>query len=218
MGIPFCPTRCAYCSFVSNSVEKSFHLVEPYLEALLAEVDSAAEMVRDLGLRVKSFYMGGGTPTTLSAEQMDRLLGRLGERFELSRTVERTVEAGRPDTITAEKLAVLGKNGVNRISVNPQSMDDAVLSAIGRRHGGADIRRAMELVGAAGFPHVNMDLIAGLPEDSPAVHLPGNVSTNELSVNLIYLFCTHTLESLGQIFRIGGVSTVFLKIPVNRNN
>lgn len=167
VGIPFCPTRCAYCSFVSNSVEKSFHLVEPYLEALLAEVDSAAEMVRDLGLRVKSFYMGGGTPTTLSAEQMDRLLGRLGERFELSRTVERTVEAGRPDTITAEKLAVLGKNGVNRISVNPQSMDDAVLSAIGRRHGGADIRRAMELVGAAGFPHVNMDLIAGLPEDSP---------------------------------------------------
>ena len=167
VGIPFCPTRCAYCSFVSNSVEKSFHLVEPYLEALLSEIDSAAEMVRDLGLRVKSFYMGGGTPTTLSAEQMDRLLGRLGERFDLSRTVERTVEAGRPDTITAKKLAVLKKNGVDRISVNPQSMDDAVLSAIGRRHGGADIRRAMELVGAAGFPHVNMDLIAGLPEDSP---------------------------------------------------
>ena len=167
VGIPFCPTRCAYCSFVSNSVEKSFHLVEPYLEALLAEADSAAEMVGELGLRVRSFYMGGGTPTTLTAEQMDRLLGRLNEKFDLARAVERTVEAGRPDTITAEKLAVLRKNGVDRISVNPQSMDDRVLAAIGRRHSGDDIRKAMELVDAAGFPHVNMDLIAGLPEDTP---------------------------------------------------
>ena len=167
VGIPFCPTRCAYCSFVSNSVEKSFHLVEPYLQALLAEADSAAAMVKDLGLKVRSFYMGGGTPTTLTAEQMDRLLGRLREGFDLADAVELTVEAGRPDTITAEKLAVLRKNDVDRISVNPQSMDDRVLAAIGRRHSGDDIRRAMELVNAAGFPHVNMDLIAGLPEDTP---------------------------------------------------
>ncbi|MDE7219787.1 MAG: coproporphyrinogen dehydrogenase HemZ, partial [Oscillospiraceae bacterium] len=167
VGIPFCPTRCAYCSFVSNSVEKSFHLVEPYLQALLAEVDSASAMVKDLGLRVKSFYMGGGTPTTLSADQMDRLLGRLREKFDLADAVELTVEAGRPDTITAEKLAVLMKNGVTRVSVNPQSMDNKVLAAIGRRHSGDDIRAAMELVNAAGFPHVNMDLIAGLPEDTP---------------------------------------------------
>ncbi len=167
VGIPFCPTRCAYCSFVSNSVEKSFHLVEPYLQALLAEVDSAADMVKELGLRVRSFYMGGGTPTTLTAEQMDRLLDRLNGRFDLANAVERTVEAGRPDTITAEKLAVLRRNGVDRISVNPQSMDDRVLSAIGRRHSGDDIREAMEQVRRAGFPHVNMDLIAGLPEDTP---------------------------------------------------
>ena len=145
VGIPFCPTRCAYCSFVSNSVEKSFHLVEPYLEALLAEVDSAAELVRDLGLRIKSFYMGGGTPTTLTAEQMDRLLGRLNDKFDMSHTVEYTVEAGRPDTITAEKLAALRRNGVTRVSINPQSMDDRVLAAIGRRHTADDIRRAMEL-------------------------------------------------------------------------
>ena len=167
VGIPFCPTRCAYCSFVSNSVEKSFHLVEPYLQALLAEADSAASMVKELGLRVRSFYMGGGTPTTLTAEQMDRLLGRLNEKFDLAGAVERTVEAGRPDTITAEKLAVLRKNGVDRISVNPQSMDDRVLAAIGRRHSGDGIRAAMELVRTSGFPHVNMDLIAGLPEDTP---------------------------------------------------
>ena len=167
IGIPFCPTRCAYCSFVSNSVEKSFHLVEPYLQALLAEVESAGEMARELGLRIRSFYMGGGTPTTLTAEQLDRLLKAVRNCFDLSGAVELTVEAGRPDTITAEKLAVLAENGVTRVSVNPQSMSDRVLSAIGRRHSADDIRAAMELVQKTGFPHVNMDLIAGLPEDTP---------------------------------------------------
>ena len=167
VGIPFCPTRCAYCSFVSNSVEKTFHLVEPYLEALLREVDSAANMVKDLGLRVRSFYMGGGTPTTLSASQMERLLQRLNTRFDLSGVSEYTVEAGRPDTITAEKLQVLRDNGVTRISVNPQTMEDHVLRAIGRRHSADDIRKAMEVVQGFAFPHVNMDLIAGLPEDTP---------------------------------------------------
>ena len=167
VGIPFCPTRCAYCSFVSNSVEKSFHWIEPYLETLFSEIDSAAQMVKDLGLRIKSFYMGGGTPTTLSAPQLDRLLGRLGEKFDFSGLIESTVEAGRPDTITEEKLSALRKNGVNRVSVNPQTMQDHVLEAIGRRHTADDIRRAVELVRQAGFPHVNMDLIAGLPEDTP---------------------------------------------------
>ncbi len=166
LGIPFCPTRCAYCSFVSNSVEKSFHLVEPYLEALFQEIDSAAELVRDLGLNIKSFYMGGGTPTTLTAEQMSRLLERLNTKFDLSRVVEYTVEAGRPDTITMDKLLALKNGGVSRVSINPQSMEDAVLAAIGRRHSSDDIRAAMELVGSVGFPHVNMDLIAGLPEDT----------------------------------------------------
>ena len=124
-------------------------------------------MVRDLGLRVRSFYMGGGTPTTLSAAQLDRLLGRLGERFDLSGVVEYTVEAGRPDTVTADKLEVLRRRGTTRVSVNPQSMEDRVLAAIGRRHSADDIRAAVELVDRFGFPHVNMDLIAGLPEDTP---------------------------------------------------
>ncbi len=167
VGIPFCPTRCAYCSFVSNSVEKSFHLVEPYLEALDREIDTAAEMVNDLGLRIKSFYMGGGTPTTLTAEQMDRLLCRLNDSFDLSHVLEYTVEAGRPDTITPEKLRVLKRRDVTRISINPQTMEDKVLTAIGRRHTAGDIRAAMGLVDQVGFDHVNMDLIAGLPEDTP---------------------------------------------------
>ena len=168
VGIPFCPTRCAYCSFVAQSVEKSFALVEPYLTALFDEIEQAGAAVRALGLSVKSFYMGGGTPTTLTAEQMDRLLTKLEQCFDLSSLAESTIEAGRPDTIDDEKLSVLLSHGVTRISVNPQAMDDRVLAAIGRRHTADDIRRVMRRVMAAGFPHVNMDLIAGLPADTPA--------------------------------------------------
>ena len=167
VGIPFCPTRCAYCSFVSQSVERSFALVPPYVDALIAEIRSGGQMVREQGLRVRAFYMGGGTPTTLTAEQMDRVLTAFEESFELDDCEEVTVEAGRPDTITAEKLAVLKCHGVTRVSVNPQTMEDHVLRAIGRCHTAGDIEAAMELVAKYGFPHVNMDLIAGLPEDTP---------------------------------------------------
>ncbi len=166
VGIPFCPTRCVYCSFVSQSVEKSFALVPPYVEALAAELCAGGEMVRRAGLRVRSFYMGGGTPTTLTAEQMDTVLTAFESSFDLTDCTERTVEAGRPDTITPEKLAVLRSHGVDRVSVNPQTLEDRVLAAIGRRHTAEDIRRAMDLVGRYGFAHVNMDLIAGLPEDT----------------------------------------------------
>ena len=167
VGIPFCPTRCAYCSFVSASVEKSFHLMDPYLEVLHREITDAARMVEETGLKIKSFYMGGGTPTTLSAKQMDRLLEHLNRSFDLSGCVEYCIEAGRPDTIDRDKLQVLLDRGADRISVNPQSLEDHVLAAIGRKHSADDIRRTMELVASMNFPHVNMDLIAGLPEDSP---------------------------------------------------
>lgn len=167
VGIPFCPTRCAYCSFVSQSVERSFKLMEPYLEALEHEITLAGQMVRDTGLRIKAFYMGGGTPTTLSARQMDHLLTHLNRCFDLSGVVEYCIEAGRPDTIDREKLQVLLDHGADRISVNPQSLDDRVLRAIGRKHSAADILEAMALAGSMGFPHVNMDLIAGLPADTP---------------------------------------------------
>ena len=167
VGIPFCPTRCAYCSFVSQSVEKSFSLVPPYVDALVEEIKAGGRMVREQGLRCRAFYMGGGTPTTLTAEQMDRVLTAFEESFDLSCCGEITVEAGRPDTITAEKLAVLKAHGVDRVSVNPQTMEDHVLRAIGRRHTAAELSAAMELVAKYDFPHVNMDLIAGLPEDTP---------------------------------------------------
>lgn len=167
IGIPFCPTRCAYCSFVSASVEKSFKLMEPYLAALTAEVEAAGRMVKEAGLRIKSFYMGGGTPTTLTADQMDRLLSKLEQNFDFGSLAELTIEAGRPDTIDPEKLRVLRAHNTTRVSINPQTMEDNVLAAIGRRHTADDIRRAMEQVKNANFPHVNMDLIAGLPEDTP---------------------------------------------------
>ncbi len=168
VGIPFCPTRCAYCSFVSQSVEKSMKLIPPFLETLEQEIRATAEQVRALGLRPVSVYFGGGTPTTLSAEQLDALCRLLEEEFDLSALREYTVEAGRPDTITEEKLKVLRRHGVDRVSVNPQTMSDRVLETIGRRHTAADIRLALQKVRAAGGFAVNMDLIAGLPGDDPA--------------------------------------------------
>ena len=167
VGIPFCPTRCAYCSFVSQSVEKSMKLIPPFLEALEKEIAATAAQLRKLGLRPVSIYMGGGTPTTLSAQQLDRLCTVLSESFDLSALREYTVEAGRPDTITEEKLRVLRRHGTDRVSVNPQTMSDRLLEVIGRRHTAADIVDALGKVRAVGGMAVNMDLIAGLPADTP---------------------------------------------------
>ena len=167
VGIPFCPTRCAYCSFVSADVGRTFSLMEPYVDALCREIAAAGAAVRRGGRRIKSVYIGGGTPTTLSPALLDRLMGALEGAFDLSACAEYTVEAGRPDTITAEKLSVLRERGCTRVSVNPQSMDDRVLAAIGRAHSAADILQAWDLVRRAGFPYANMDLIAGLPTDTP---------------------------------------------------
>ena len=167
VGIPFCPTRCAYCSFVSNSVEKSTKLIEPFMDALMRDIDATAETIADIGLRPRSLYIGGGTPTTLTPEQLDRMCARLCQAFDLSGLLEYTVEAGRPDTITREKLCVLKSHGVTRISVNPQTLDDRVLEAIGRRHTAGDVLDAMELVRDIGGFKINMDLIAGLTADSP---------------------------------------------------
>ncbi len=165
LGIPFCPTRCAYCSFVSQSVEKSMKLIEPFLDALEKEIEATGEQVRRLGLRPVALYFGGGTPTTLSPEQLDRVCRKLETSFDLSALREFTVEAGRPDTITTEKLRTLRAHGVDRVSVNPQTMSDDVLEAIGRRHTAADILTALDRVRTVGGFAVNMDLIAGLPGD-----------------------------------------------------
>ena len=168
LGVPFCPTRCAYCSFVSQSVEKSMKLIPDFVEAVQRDIRATAETARANGLRPVAVYFGGGTPTTLSPAQLETVLTALERAFDLSACREFTVEAGRPDTITREKLEVLRAHGVTRVSVNPQTMSDRVLEAIGRRHTAADVLRALECVRAVGGFQVNMDLIAGLPEDSPA--------------------------------------------------
>ncbi len=165
VGIPFCPTRCAYCSFVSQSVEKSMGRIPAFLEALHREIAETARVARSLDLRPVAVYIGGGTPTTLSAPELETLLGWLREEFDLSAVREFCVEAGRPDTVTAEKLRAL--RGVTRVSINPQSMCDEVLAAIGRRHTAEDIRRAYALTREELSCDVNMDLIAGLPADTP---------------------------------------------------
>lgn len=168
VGIPFCPTRCAYCSFVSQATKKSLELTEPFLEALIREIQAIARQIRKLGLKTISVYCGGGTPTTLSARQLDMLFTCLEKEIDLTFLREFTVEAGRPDTITEEKLKVLRAHGTDRISVNPQSMQDRVLEAIGRKHTAGDILRALEVVRKTGGFAVNMDIIAGLPADTMA--------------------------------------------------
>ena len=167
IGIPYCPTRCAYCSFVSVDAPRMLKTIPAYLDALEREIDAVAAAVRETGRRVISVYMGGGTPSTLSASQLDRLLGKLRAGFDLSSCREFTVEAGRPDTVTEEKMRVLLSHGVDRVSVNPQTMSDAVLAAIGRHHTAAQVAEAVETVRRIGGFALNMDLIAGLPGDTP---------------------------------------------------
>ena len=157
IGIPFCPTRCAYCSFVSADVGRTLKLVEPYLEAVLEEVEYTGRVLRESGLSIHSLYVGGGTPTTLSAGQLERLFSSARAHLPLETCVEYTVEAGRPDTITREKLEVLRDQGVERISINPQTLEDEVLAAIGRKHSAQDILDAYALAREVGFDSINME-------------------------------------------------------------
>ncbi len=167
VGIPFCPTRCAYCSFVSRGIGKKTELVEPYLTALTKEIRFTASLLASSGRRVRTVYIGGGTPTTLSAPQLAALLDTLRGELDLNGCLEFTVEAGRPDTLDPEKLRILYEHGADRISINPQSMVDSVLRASARPHRAEDIRRCYAQALDAGFRLINMDLIAGLPTDTP---------------------------------------------------
>ena len=167
VGIPFCPTRCSYCSFVSRTIGRRTELMEPYLQALYREIEITGRLMRESGRQVRNIYSGGGTPTTLTSRQMAQLLDTIRVSFDLSRCLEFTVEGGRPDTLDEEKLRTIFQHGADRMSINPQTMEDAVLRACGRPHQAADVLRAYEQASRAGFKAINMDLIAGLPEDTP---------------------------------------------------
>ena len=167
VGIPFCPSRCSYCSFVMASIERAEKLIEPYTKLLCEEIKRTAEIANKLGLRLETVYFGGGTPTTLSAEQLDTVLRTVNNSFDMSTCREFTVEAGRPDTIDIAKLFALKENKVDRISINPQTVNDEVLKTIGRKHTAQQFFDAFELARKCGFDNINTDLIAGLPTDTP---------------------------------------------------
>lgn len=164
IGIAFCPTTCAYCSFTSYPVSRFGDRVEAYLDALEKEIDYVAEAFKDK--KLNTVYIGGGTPTTLEAKQLERLLGKIERSFDLSFLQEWTVEAGRPDSITREKLQAIRRYPVTRISINPQTMKEKTLETIGRRHTVQQVKDAFLLAREEGFDNINMDIIVGLPEET----------------------------------------------------
>lgn len=164
VSIPFCPSRCSYCSFISQAGTQE--LIEPYIDKLCEEIDETASIANEFGLKLETIYFGGGTPTVLENNELVRLMERIERAFDLSNLREYTIEAGRPDTITRVKLGSMKKFGVTRISINPQTMNDDVLSHIGRGHTSADVVAAYNLARQVGVDNINMDLIAGLPKDT----------------------------------------------------
>ena len=167
LSIPFCPSRCNYCSFISSSAPDHLAMIPEYVEQLKDEIRKTTELFQTGNRRLSAVYMGGGTPGILSAEQMESVLGTVRDSFDLSHLREFCVEMGRPETVTAEKLAVLKLHGAERISINPQTVSDVTLRRIGRKHSSDDFYRAMELAQKYDFASVNCDLIAGLEGESP---------------------------------------------------
>ena len=165
ISIPFCPTRCAYCSFVSYTSKRLLSLIPEYVERLCGDVNAIFDTVDKVGLRVKTIYIGGGTPTTLTAPQLERLLSTVASRIDTGTLEEYTLEAGRPDTIEADKLAIAKRFGVNRMSVNAQSLCSEVLEQIGRAHSVEAFYEAYHIARGSGIQFINTDLIAGLPGD-----------------------------------------------------
>lgn len=162
VSIPFCPTRCSYCSFVSHSIANAGEYIAPYVDLLCRELEETAKVAKDLSLRLETIYFGGGTPTTLSAEQLAKIMQTISDNFDLSTLREYTVEAGRPDTVTPEKLQTVRSLGADRVSINPQTFSDEVRAKVGRRHTTEQTLSAFDMARGAGFDNINMDFIAGL--------------------------------------------------------
>lgn len=190
VAIPFCPTRCSYCSFVSCTSPKLLSLIPEYLTALSDDIARTEKLIRELGMKISTVYIGGGTPTVLDEEQLSFLLNRLDPLTDGVR--EFTLEAGRPDTITTEKMKIAASHGVTRVSVNTQTLNDDILASIGRRHTAEDFFRAYECADYSGIPSINVDLIAGLPGESSesfsssldrvlSLH-PGNITVHTFCV------------------------------------
>jgi oxygen-independent coproporphyrinogen-3 oxidase len=163
VGIPFCPTRCLYCSFSSSTTAQYKKVIDLYVDTLLKEIKHTAKLIADNNFKIESIYIGGGTPTSLEAHQLSNLLEGMEEYLNYDTLKEYTIEAGRPDTINSDKLSVIKNSSVTRISINPQTMNADTLERIGRKHSPEDIERAYYMARSMGFDNINMDLICGLP-------------------------------------------------------
>lgn len=163
IGIPFCPTRCIYCSFTSNAIGKNKSLVEEYLNSLIEEIKYTFKLIKEKNINIDTLYIGGGTPTSLNEYQLEKLLKIIDENINIDNIREYTIEAGRPDSISEEKLKIIKKYNATRISINPQTMNNETLNKIGRTHSKEDIKSIFNLARNIGFNNINMDIIVGLP-------------------------------------------------------
>ncbi len=210
VSVPFCPTRCSYCSFVSHSVKAAAKLIPEYTELLCRELRIFGKTAKDLGLRLETVYYGGGTPTTLSAQQLKTVGETIENSFDLSSVSEYTVEAGRPDTVTEEKLRVLKDLGVSRISINPQTFEEHVLKKIGRCHTGARTEEAFLLAKKIGFDNINMDIIAGLPDDTVegffrTLEKVVSLDPEEVTVHTLALKRSSEIVTGGELIKTGNM-------------
>ncbi len=222
VSIPFCPTRCSYCSFVSHSVEKTAKMVPQYVDLLCKELEETAKRAKDLNLTLKTIYFGGGTPTQLSAPQLDQIMTAIEQYFDLSQVEEYTVEGGRPDTITVEKLQVLKKHGVGRLSINPQTIHDNILEIIGRRHSSQQVLDAFQMARDAGFININMDLIAGLPGDTvegfaQSLDTIMTLSPENITVHTLSVKRSSFLTSRGEIATTPNGEAVLAMLELAKN-
>ena len=213
IGMPFCPTRCLYCSFVSTSMEYLGKYLEPYLECLETEIRKTAEVLRELGLSVDTVYFGGGTPTTVSTAQLSHLLSCLCDSIDLSGIREFTVEGGRPDTLDPDKLRMMRSFPVTRLSINPQSMHQVSLERIGRNHTPEDVVRAYAMAREAGFSDINSDVIAGLPGETPEMFSEtlerlGALHPEGITVHTMYIKRASRLREQIRDYRLTASETV----------
>lgn len=205
VSIPFCPSRCSYCSFISHSNESAKKLIPKYIEKLCEEIKYTAAIAKELSLKLESVYIGGGTPTVLSAEQLKTVTDTISESFELSNIREYTIEAGRPDSLSEDKFQVMAQCGCTRISINPQTFNDDVLREIGRNHSAKMTLDSFEMARKAGFTNINMDLIAGLPTDTvesfestldTAISLyPENITVHTLALKRSATLVTDSMQT-----------------------
>lgn len=205
VSIPFCPTRCSYCSFVSHSMDSAIKLMPEYVSALCRELEIIGEIVKDTDTEIDTIYFGGGTPTSISASNIAKIMQTVADNFNLDKIREYSFEAGRPDTITEEKLHIIKSLGADRISVNPQTLNNDVLRVIGRKHTGEDALKAFELARKAGFDNINTDLIAGLPTETAESFRNTLDKITELSPESITVH-TLTVKRSADLFESGNIN------------